>query len=158
MSIKFLTVEQHQQVVKNLVALAHSVTGTHFHTAGAEYTSLMACFLLHNLSAAGALLHLQKSLKNDWFPSTVGYIIVRSMFETDVTAHYISQSPTDRSQQYIEFEHVLNKRDMNACIKHRKSENAHWQEAMKLMWQEGWASKENDVNSKYLQYPQIMRR
>lgn len=140
MAIKFLTVEQHQHVVKNLIALAHSVKGIKYHQAGLEYTSLMSCFLMHNLSAAGALLHLQKSLTNDWFPSTVGYIIVRSMFEADVTAHYISQYPEVRSSQYIAFEHVLKKRDMEACIKHRKSKNSNWQEAINLMWQESWSS------------------
>jgi len=93
MSIKFLTVEQHQRVLDNLVALAAKVKGARFHSAGSEYTSLMVCFLLQNRSVATALLRLRDSYGNEWFPATVGYIIVRSMFEIDVTAHYISQAP-----------------------------------------------------------------
>ncbi|MDD2901067.1 MAG: DUF5677 domain-containing protein [Syntrophales bacterium] len=150
MAIKFLTIEQHQEVLKRLITLARSVEGTRYHPAGPEYTSLMSCFLMHNLSAGEALLYLCNSFKIEWFPSTVGYVIVRSMFETEVTAHYISQSPKDRSRQYIEFEHVLNKRDMEGCIKHRKSKNHQWREAMNLMWRDVWSPKEKDINTKYL--------
>ena len=60
--------------------------GFRFTPRGFEYTSLMLCFLLHNLSSAETLLQLSSSFGNDWFPVTVGYTIARTMFETDVTA------------------------------------------------------------------------
>jgi hypothetical protein len=149
MPIKFMTVDQHQEVVERLVTLSRSVTATRTHSVGPEYSSIMACFSMHNLSAAQSLLSLHRSFGNDWFPITVGYVIVRSMFETDVTAHYISQVPSDRSSQYIKFEHVLSKRSMDVCLKHHQTQNAHWREAMKFLWQKEWASKENDINSRY---------
>jgi len=103
---------------------------------------------MHNLSAAQALLRLRDSFGNDWFPSTVAYVIVRSMFETDVTAHYISQDPKNRSTQYIEFEHILCKRAMEVHRKHRKSKNAQWREAMNIIWQE-LAPIEKEIDIKY---------
>ncbi len=149
MPIKWFTVEQHQQVVENLVALARSVDGMRYHSAGPEYTSLMVCFLLHNLSVAKALLSLRDSFGNEWFPCTAGYVIVRSMFETEVTAHYISKSPRDRSRRYIDFGHILSKREMDICRKHRESRSPQWREVMNLMWDNVWASKENEIHSKY---------
>jgi hypothetical protein len=128
MAIKFLTVEQHRQVLSQLLDLGCRVDGASVHAAGPEYTSLMVCFLLHNISATQSLLRLWKSFGEEWFPTTVGYIIARSMFETDVTAHYISQQPNDRAHQYIMFESVLNKQEMDTCAKHRGSKDSNWGE------------------------------
>lgn len=149
MAIKFLTTEQHQQVLSQLLALGRSVDNAASHPAGAEYTSLMVCFLMHNMSAAESLLRLWKSFGVEWFPATVGYLIARSMFETDVTAHYITQSPSDRARQYILFERILNKQAMDACAKHRRSNDPQWREAMDLVWLHHWAPTEQDVNAKY---------
>lgn len=146
MSIKLLTVEQHQDVLKRLVALAKQRGGRiPVHAAGEEYTSLMVCFLLHSASAAESLLRLSASFGNEWFPATVCYSIVRPMFELDVTAHYIAKSPAEHARQYIEFCAVLNKRKMDACAKHRKNSNAGWQEGMELEWRNYWAPREADV-------------
>jgi hypothetical protein len=71
------------------------------------------------------------------------------MFETDVTAHYISQQPNDRARQYILFEHVLKKHEMDTCAKHRDSEDPQWREAMCLLWQNHWAQKEQEITAKY---------
>jgi hypothetical protein len=150
MSVKLLTVEQHQDVLKRLVALAKQ-RGARIpvHAAGEEYTSLMVCFLLHSTSAAESLLRLSASFGNEWFPATACYSIVRPMFELDVTAHYITQSPTERARQYIEFCAILNKRKMDACAKHRESSNSGWQEGMELEWQNYWASREADVRREF---------
>ena len=109
----------------------------------------MVSFLMHNLAAAESLLRLWKSFGAEWFPTTVGYLIARSMFEIDVTAHYISQQPRERARQYILFERVLNKREMDTCARHRASKNPQWREAMDLIWQHRWSSKERDVNADY---------
>ncbi|MFC1601628.1 DUF5677 domain-containing protein [Candidatus Sumerlaeota bacterium] len=148
--MKWLTPEQHRDVVARLLALGQTVRdGTQYHPAGPEYTSLMVCFLLHNLSAADALVRLAKSFGGEWFPATVGYTIARTMFETDVTAHYITQSPADRARQYIAFGAVLKKREMEACRKHCKSSAPSWREAMGLIWDNHWASLETEVNEKF---------
>jgi hypothetical protein len=150
MAVKLLTVEQHQEVLKRLVALGKQRGGSiPIHAAGEEYTSLMICFLLHTASAAESILRLSASFGDEWFPATVGYSIVRPMFEIDVTAHYITKSPAERARQYIEFSAVLNKRKMEACAKHRKSSDAGWREGMELEWQHYWLSREADVRRKF---------
>ena len=150
MAVKFLTVEQHQEVLKRLVSLGKQrCSQIPIHSAGHEYTSLMICFLMHNLSAAESLLCLAKSFGNEWFPATVGYSIVRPMFEIDVNAHYITQMPKERPRQYIEFCAILNKRRMEACAKHRKSSDASWREGMELEWQHNWAAREKEIQKKF---------
>jgi hypothetical protein len=71
------------------------------------------------------------------------------MFETDVTAHYITQQPNDRAHQYILFESVLKKQEMDTCAKHRDSKDSQWSDAMCLLWQKRWAREEQEVNAKY---------
>ncbi|MGO9010419.1 MAG: DUF5677 domain-containing protein [Bryobacteraceae bacterium] len=149
MAIRFLTVEQHRRVVSQLLDLGRSGSGASVREAGAEYTSLMVCFLLHNLSAAESLLRLWQAFGEQWFPATVGYIAARSIFETDVTAHYISQQPNERARQYILFEHILDKQQMDTCAKHRNSKDPQWSEGMRLMWQNHWVPREQEVNAKY---------
>ena len=81
MAIRLLTSPQHQEVLKRLISLARCVESTRYHPAGAEYTSIMVCFLLHNISAAEALVRLSRAFGDNWFPATVGYNVVRSMGE-----------------------------------------------------------------------------
>ena len=150
MAVQFLTVEQHQDVLKRLVQLGKKRgSPVPIHADGEEYTSLMICFLLHSLSAAESILCLSTSLGNEWFPTTVGYVIVRPMFEIDVTAHFITKASRERARQYIEFGEVLNKRKMEACAKHRNSANAGWKDGMELLWQNHWASREAEVRKKF---------
>lgn len=154
-----LTLEQyHRQVLLALSTLCLSVKGVHSHSAGKEYTSLMSCFLMHTVSGARSLLALYESSGVDWFPVTVGYGIARSMFEIDITAHYISLLPQERSSQYILFEHVLNKQAMDACNKHRKSRNSSWREAMEIEWSEKWSKREQDINDKFSEVKQLFSR
>lgn len=146
----FLTLEQHQEIVRRLRDLVRNhMDRIPYHSAGREYTSLMVCFLMHNLSVAETLLKLADSFGNTWFPVTIGYTVTRTMFEADVTAHYITQDPVDRARQYIEFGRVLNKKKLDACSKHRNSKDPQWREAMDLMWQGDWVSRERDVNDKF---------
>ena len=84
--IKYLTPEEHQSVVRNLIKFEEKVNITQYHKAGVEYTSLMVCFLSQNFVAAKSLFKLQESLGRDWFPSTIGYAIVRTMFEVNINA------------------------------------------------------------------------
>jgi hypothetical protein len=149
MAVKLLTAEQHRRVVEQLITRARQFERTRDHASGPEYTSLMICFLLHNVGAAEALLKLNNSFGNEWFPATVGYTIVRCMFEVDVTAHYISVEPEKRSTQYIKFGHVLDKRRLDACSKHRQSANASWRDGMELIWQSDLSAKAADINRKY---------
>ena len=142
--------EQHKEVVRRLRDLgSNNSDKIPYHSSGIEYTSLMVCFLLHHLSVAETLLRLADSFGPTWFPVTIGYPITRTMFETDVTAHYITQSPIDRAHQYIEFGRVLNKNKMDSCMKHRNSKDPQWREAMDLMWDKYWASRERDMTEKF---------
>lgn len=139
MPIRALTSNQHRQVLERLVELGKSADVKHLHSAGPEYTSLMVSFLMHCIAAAESLLRLHDCFGRDYFPTTVGYVIVRPIFKIDVTAHYITLDPIPRSHQYIEFESILNKRQMEAWRKHRSSKKANWREAMEIAWQDGWA-------------------
>jgi hypothetical protein len=139
----------HRGVLARLCSVAQSLDGVSTHTAGLEYTSLMSCFLMHNVSGGRALLSLLDSAGPEWFPSTHGFAIARTMFETDVTAHYISKLPGERASQYILFEHILNKRAMEACRKHRASDDPGWREAMTVEWESRWAEREADIDNKY---------
>ena len=149
MPIKLLTVEQHQEVLSRLRDLARSVDESKAPDECPEYVSLMVCFLLHIMSAADSLLRLRDSCSNEWFPVSVGYIIARSMFEADITAHYISQAPKERAQQYILYERVLYKHAMEACNKHRTSNDTQWRESMNLVWNEHWLERESKINHDY---------
>jgi hypothetical protein len=146
----FLTTEQHQEVLSRLVTLGKSrADGLPFHPAGVEYTSLMVCFLLHNLAAAETLLRVGSSFGNEWYPVTVAYAIARTMFETDVTAHYITQAPAERAHQYSGFSAILDKRQMDACQEHRNSSDPQWRGAMDLVWQHQWAPRQKEVLSRF---------
>jgi hypothetical protein len=69
----FLTTKQHQEVLWRLLGVARNRVGEiPIHSAGLEYTSLMTCFLLHNLSAAETLQRILDSSGGAWFPVTVG--------------------------------------------------------------------------------------
>jgi hypothetical protein len=143
-----LTVEQHQIVLQRLITLARTVQ-PRVHQSGREYTSLMMSFLLHNISAVESLLQLNKSFGSKWFPVTVGYAIVRPMFEIDVTAHYISQNPSERAHQYIEFGYVLRYNKMQFVKKHRNSKEPSWKEAMELIWKNEFTEKEQQITQRY---------
>jgi hypothetical protein len=150
MPIYKLTVEQHQNVLKRLIGLCRSIGNIKTHSAGLEYTSIMSCFLLHNLSSAESLLHLLKSFTNEWFPITIGYTIVRPMFEIDVNAHYITKNPTLYSRQYIEFESVIKYNQMNAIQRHKNSNNESWNEGLNHLWNEYWQNESKNIESKFL--------
>ena len=146
----FLTLEQHQEVVHRLCNLVRNhVHRIPYHSSGIGYPSVMMCFLQHNLSVAETLLRLAGVVSNEWFPVTVGYTIVRTMFEIDVNAHYITKDPLNRALQYMEFGRVLNKRKVDVCSKHRNSKDPQWQEFTNLMWNQHWARQERDVIGKY---------
>jgi hypothetical protein len=148
--VLFLTVDQHKEVLRRLVDLGGRATnGVPADQTDLGYASLMVCFLLQNLSAAETLLRISSSFGNEWYPVTVGYTIARTMFEVDVTAHYITQSPSERVPQYIHFTAILNKLEMDACNKHRNSKNFQWREAMELIWKNCWSMRESEVINKF---------
>ena len=148
MSIKGLTYEQHRHVLSKLVRLGNLTAIKRPHKSGIEYTSLMVCFLKHNVTSAECLLALYNSFGNN-FPATVGYTIVRPMFEIDVIAHYITLDPTARARQYIDYGRVIEKQQMDAWGKHRHSEKPDWNEGMNMAWDNYWAQRESDINSQF---------
>jgi len=151
MPIKALTNEQHTRVLQNLVGLARSIQEAtpHYHSAGAEFTSLMVCFLMHNLSVAQSLLKLLEAFGEDFFPTTLGYVVTRSMFEADVNAHYIAQDPVERSRRFVDFEAVLEKRQMDRWERHRASTDPGWREAMDIAWSNEWLPRKPEIERKF---------
>ncbi len=144
-----LTANQHVQVLDKLIEFAKRLNNTATHSAGIEYTSIMSCFFLHQLSSATTLSKLYVDYTSEWFPVTVGYTIVRPMFEIDVNAHYLTLDPIDYSRQYIEFEKVIKFKQMEAIKKNRDSKNESWREGMNLMWEDFWKEKEDDIENCY---------
>lgn len=150
-------VPYHQAVLLGLSSLAQ-VGGVRTHPAGIEYTSLMSSFLMHNVSGARSLLAWLDASGVDWFPVTHGFAVARTLFETDVTAHYITQAPEERAHQYILFEHVLNKRAMDACKMHRESPEPSWREAMDIEWQSRWSERESDIEAAFAEVQPLFTR
>lgn len=91
-----LTIDEHRLVVERLVELA-KIQGVNINAKDFGYTSLMVCLLMHSRASAESLIALHARFGNEWFPITAGYVIVRSLFEVDVTAHYISRDSVERS-------------------------------------------------------------
>ena len=145
--VLMLTVDQHREVLARLVFLARRVERYEFRSA--PYSNLMVSFLLHEMSSAESLLSLHHVVGEERFPVAGAYAIVRTMFETDVAAHYIGQDPEDRALQYIEFGHVLKKRQMDACARHMASANRTWAEGLALEWKDRWASVESRINTEH---------
>ena len=149
MALRGLSNKEHRGVLLKLVQLARSAEVTHLHSAGPEYTSLMVCFLTHSLTAGDCLLRLHDSFGDEYFSTTVGYTIVRPMFEIDVTAHYITRDPVSRAQQYIAYEAVLEKKQMEACGKHCGSNKPDWREGLQMVWRHEWAPRQSKIDQKY---------
>ena len=149
--ILLLTEEQHIEVVKRMLKVAkkHTEQDKIYHKAGFEYTSLMNCFILHIVSSAETLTFLADHLSIKWFPSTIGYIIARSMFEVDITAHFISQKPKERAERYIDYNKILRKKELEALKKHSQNESSTWKEIIKMMLKEIYCPKEQEINTEY---------
>ena len=146
MTLKFLDEEQHIQVVENLIDFEGRINPNEIHEAGIEYTSLMNSFLAHNMASAKSLIVLRRS-ENEWFPVSVGYAIARTMFEVNINAHYISQDPKKRSNQYIQFEHVLKYQLMKNYKELRTIPNSQWKE----IWIHQWSDQEPEINNRFSQ-------
>lgn len=147
--MKYLTVDQHREVLERLVKLLKGAEGVRQHAAGFEYTSLMMCFLLHSKSAAESILRLHGAFDDEWFPVTVGYIIVRSLFEVDVTAHYITKAPAERSRRYINFGDVINKQMLEAVDRNRKSPKASRAEDLGAQYVNCWLPRAPAINQAF---------
>jgi len=149
LAIRILTLQQHTTVLKRLVRLAKRFRGGTKHSAGFEYSSLMTCFLMNNVSSAEAILALGQHFGEGWFPVPAGYSLTRLLFETEVTAHYLARDPVERSRKYVDFANVLRKREMDAHAKHRNSSHPSWKEAMQMVWDLQFAEEESEINRRY---------
>jgi hypothetical protein len=149
MAMKYLTTGEHREVVKRLVALAKSVRAFQDHSVGPEYTSLMVCFMMHSVGASESLLTLHDRFGDSWFPATTGYVIVRSLFEVDFNAHYITQDPAKRSRRFIDFEHVIRKNTLETVERYRSSGDSSWREGIQLMYSLEYAPKKSKIEADY---------
>jgi len=144
------TIQNCREILARLVSLAErapniAANTEDIHTAGPEYHSLMNSFRMHSVSAARSLEHLYQAFGEDRFPTTVGYAIVRPMFEIDVTSHYITEDPAVRASRFIRFGYIVEKRRMDACAKHRNSGDPAWSGRLQAEWDLCWASREQDI-------------
>lgn len=146
--MQLLTIDEHRLVVERLIGLS-KIDGLNTSSVDFGYSSLLVCFLMHSRASAESLVALHARFGDEWFPATTGYVIVRSLFEADVTAHYISRDPSVRSKAFIEYEHVLNKRMMDAVSRHRASQNASWREGMLFMYDHEYAGKKDKIDAAY---------
>lgn len=146
MALKYLNEEQHIKVVSNLIDFQQRINPNKTHKAGIPYTSLMNSFLAHNMASATSLVRLRMDA-NEWFPASVGYAIARTMFEVNINAHYISLDPEKRSNQYIQFEHVLKYQLMNNYKELSRIPNSQWEE----IWIAQWRDKEIEITSRFNQ-------
>jgi hypothetical protein len=150
MPIKYLTIEQHHQLLKRLLNISRRVNNNfEYHSAGLNYTSLMICFLLQNMSSVETLLRLSESFNEDWFPSTVGYMVDRSLLEIDINAHYISNDRAARANKYIEFGRVIKKRELDVITKHMNTARSDWHQLLELWYQNQWIEQEKEINDQF---------
>jgi len=105
--------------------------------------------MLHNVGAANSLLTLHQRYGDEWFPVTTGYLIVRSLFETDVNAHYITMDRPARARRYIEFGYVVRKNMFEAVARHLGSQKPSWREALQLMYEQELAPKKGQIDANY---------
>ncbi len=146
----YFTVEQARERLERLLNLGRRVQNKfEYHSTGPEYTSLMVSFLLEEMSSAETLLRLAKSFGNEWFPINIGYMIARSMFEIDVSAHYIAVDKVNRSHQYIEYVHVLRKNELDAIIKHKDTDQDNWRQFLQLWFKHDWENRAGEIIQKF---------
>lgn len=129
MPLKYLTVEQHVELTSRLVELARKKfleeRKIKTHEAGITYTSLMACFLLHILFSIETILQLYR-ISPKWFPVTNAYIILRSVFEANILAHYISKDPQKRAISFIEYGRIIKKKRFESLMRHKDTRREPW--------------------------------
>jgi len=147
--MKFLTVEEHREVVVRLVSLAETMKELSCHSAGWTYTAVMAGLFGHSVVSAQSVLRLGHAFPEGWYPASVGMNIARSMFEVDITAHYITNDPEKRAEQYVKFGSILRKRGMDACLRYRNSTDTSWKTTMAMEYEHHWRHIECDVNVDY---------
>ena len=146
----YLIVEQARERLTRLLYLSRRVQNKfRNHLAGLEYTSVMISFLLEEISSVETLLRLSTSIGNEWFPINIGYMIARSMFEINVNAHYITKDKINLSHQYLEYVHVLRKKELDAINKHKDTGRKSWREFLQLWFKHYWASRTEDINIKF---------
>ncbi len=147
--MKALTFEQHISVLKNLIKIGKNVDIKRIETENISYKSIMICFLLQELSISNSLIRLYDSVNPQYYPSTVGYVMCRSMLEIDINAHYISERPTERSRQYIFYKKVIKKNRMEVCKKHLNTKKEDWKYALNMEWDDCWDDEKETIDREY---------
>jgi hypothetical protein len=124
--MRIYTTEQAVSVTQKLNALARdNVFGKEklrTHKEGFLYTSLMMCFGSHMFVSTETLLHLKKHF-GEWFPTTVAFVILRTMFEALIESHYISKDPKTRAEAYIDYGAILNYKKYKRLAEYKDSED-----------------------------------
>ena len=152
MELKSLTTKQHVELTARLLSLAKNILSENkelkYHDAGFEYTSIMICFYSHIISSVDTILKLHK-LSPNWFPTTNAYIILRSIFEINIVAHYISKDPCKRAISYIEYGKILNKKRFDAILKHKETKREPWRRFIEETLKHEYYPKQSKINEDY---------
>jgi len=143
---------QHIELVDRLLTLARKkfLAGEllKFHPEGTEYTSLMVCFFLHIASGVDTIMRLYK-LNSTWFPTTNAFVILRSVFEADVTAHYISKQPKERAVSFVKYGRILKKKRLDTLLKHNQTKDETWNQIISAELKEYYIPNQAKIEGKY---------
>lgn len=148
--MKILTYQQHICVLKKLVNIGETIDVKTLKSEDIAYESIMICFLLQELSIANSLIRLFDEKNAQYYPSTVGYILCRSMLELDINAHYVSRNSKTMAQKYINYKKLITKDRMDVCEKHRNSKKNDWNYALNVEWNEYWKVRKSNIDDEYL--------
>ena len=149
MSVPLLTSEQHFRILRDLRNLASRPAS--LLCDGDPYPILMQAFKDHQTSCTDVILLLWDHFKEDRFPVAPACLIARSMFETDVNAHYIAKDRASRAKQYLDYECILYKIEMEVCASLRNSAQKSWKDGMDLVWRSKWEPSKDLVNRRFNQ-------
>jgi len=150
MVLRALKTHQYVEVAVRLVELTNQNfpehKGVEIHKAGISYTSLMVCFRMHLIRSMIIMTKFYK-LSPNYFPVTTAYLILRTMFEININAHYISQDPERRSNEFIDYGNIIDKRKIDKYSKHKNTKKKDWAEFINAILKYDYPNKKEIVHN-----------
>lgn len=150
MAFVYLTTEQQIELVRRLLKLADtkfaSAKSIKYHKEGVEYTSLMVCFFLHICSVVDSLLKLF-NINPQFFPVPIAFILARSIFETNITALYISKEPRQRALAFIEYGNIVKEERFRRLLKYKDTNVEPWAAFVNLVLSEEYYPKQDKIEA-----------
>jgi hypothetical protein len=152
MVLKALKTHQYVEIAIRLVELSTKrfpeQEEIKIHEAGISYTSLMICFRMHIVRSM-LLMTKFYELSPNYFPVINAYLILRTMFEIDINAHYISQDPERRANQFIDYGNIIDKKKFDKYLKHKDTKKQDWAEFINAILNYHYFSEKNKIVENY---------